>query len=71
MYLHEGLDLDAAQRFWSEVTGIPPAQFSKPYRATPSGGPHATKHEHGCPAIRYSCRSTLRAILGLCDGLLS
>ena len=33
VYLHEGLDLDAAERFWSEVTGVPRAQFGSPYRA--------------------------------------
>ena len=33
VYLHEGLDLDAAQQFWSDVTGVPLAQFGKAYRA--------------------------------------
>ena len=27
LYLHQGLDLDAANAFWSELTGIPLAQF--------------------------------------------
>jgi hypothetical protein len=35
LYLHEGLDLGASIAFWSEVTGIPPSQFQKPYRAVP------------------------------------
>ena len=35
LYLHEGLDLAAAVAFWSDVTGIPPSQFQKPYRAVP------------------------------------
>jgi hypothetical protein len=35
LYLHEGLDLAASVAFWSELTGIPPAQFQKPYRAVP------------------------------------
>ena len=36
LYLHEGLDLDASIAFWSEVTGIPPSQFQKPYRGFPT-----------------------------------
>jgi hypothetical protein len=35
LYLHEGLDLAASVGFWSELTGIPPAQFLKPDRAVP------------------------------------
>ena len=31
MYLHEGLDLDAAHAFWSEITGIPVAGLRAPY----------------------------------------
>ena len=37
LYLHEGLDLDAATAFWSDVTEIPPSQFYKPYRAPADG----------------------------------
>src|SRR5439155_13174259 len=33
VYLHEGLDLDAAEAWWSEVTGIPRVQFGRAYRA--------------------------------------
>ncbi len=33
LYLHEGLDLDAAVEFWSRLTSIPPKQFPAPYRA--------------------------------------
>ena len=29
VYLHEGLDLDAAERFWSDVTGVPRSQFKR------------------------------------------
>ena len=35
VYLHEGLDLDAAEQFWSEVTGVPRSQFN---RAVPGEG---------------------------------
>ena len=33
VYLHEGLDLDAAQLHWSQVTGVPLSQFRTGYRA--------------------------------------
>lgn len=33
LYLHDGLDLERANLFWHELTGIPLTQFGKPYRA--------------------------------------
>jgi hypothetical protein len=71
LYLHHGLDIDATIRFWSSVTGIPPSQFGKPYRAVPDPSIHTAKHVHGCPSVVYSCTRTHRAVLGLVDGLLS
>jgi len=41
VYLHQGLDLEVAESFWSELTGVPRSQFGKAYRAVPdraSGG---------------------------------
>src|SRR5439155_16422973 len=35
IYLHQGLDINATETFWSELTHIPPTQFHKPYRAVP------------------------------------
>jgi transcriptional regulator with XRE-family HTH domain len=71
IYLHEGLDLDEAVRFWAEVTAIPPNQFRKPYRASANASRRLTKHPTGCPAITYSCSSTHRAIMGLVGTLLT
>jgi transcriptional regulator with XRE-family HTH domain len=70
LYLHEGLDLDASITFWSEVTGIPPSQFQKPYRAVPDASIRHTKHVHGCASVDYSCSSTHRTIMGLVRALL-
>ena len=70
LYLHEGLDLAAAIAFWSKLTGIPPAQFRKPYRAVPDPTIRHTKHVHGCVSVDYSCSSTHRTIIGLVHGLL-
>lgn len=48
LYLHRGLDLAAAQAFWADVTGIPRAQFTRPYRAVPDPAIRAAKHANGC-----------------------
>lgn len=71
LYLHEGLDLAAAERFWSELTGIPTAQFGKPYRAVPDASIRQSKHPMGCPSVIYSCTSTHRALMGMVAALLS
>jgi len=70
VYLHEGLDLAQAQRFWSEVTGIPVAQFNRPYRAKADASIRRNKHEHGCAYIDYCCSRTHREIMGLVRALL-
>lgn len=71
LYLHEGLDLEAANQFWSELTGIPTSQFIKPYRAVADPSIRKSKHPLGCPAITYSCARTHRRIMGMIDALLS
>jgi hypothetical protein len=71
LYLHEGLDLDASLPFWSGLTGIPPSQFQKPYRAVPDPSIRHSKHVHGCVSIDYSCSATHRRIMGLVRALLS
>jgi hypothetical protein len=71
LYLHQGLDLDAAIEFWSRLTGVPPRQFGKPYRAVPDSSIRSNKHPLGCPRVDYSCSRTHRAIMGLVDALLS
>jgi len=50
LYLHDGLDLAAAIRFWSELTGISPNQFIKPYRASADSTIRRMKHVMGCLA---------------------
>ena len=72
VYLHEGLDIDAAEAYWSEVTGIPRSQFGKPYRAKadPTHPPEQAR-------ARLRVRRILRAprpiaqIMGLVRALLS
>ena len=71
LYLHEGLDLDAARSHWSDVTGIPQTQFTKAYRAVPDPSIRHNKHAHGCARVVYSCVHTHRAVMGLVRALLS
>jgi hypothetical protein len=70
LYLHEGLDLDAAIEFWARVTAIPRAQFIKPYRAVPDEGIRHNKHEMGCAGVCYSSTTAHRTVMGLVDALL-
>ncbi len=70
LYLHEGLDLEAATRYWSELTAVSETQFTKPYRAVPDAGIRHNKHEHGCAHVSMSCSRTQRQILGLMRALL-
>lgn len=71
VYLHEGLDLDAAERHWSEVTGVPRKQFQKPYRAAADRTIRTAKHDYGCAYVTYCCARTHRGIMGLVRALLS
>ena len=71
VYLHEGLDLDAAEEFWSEVTGVPRSQFRAPYRAKADPIDPPNKHEHGCAYVDYCCSRTHREVMGLVRALLA
>jgi hypothetical protein len=71
VYLHEGLDLGEAHRYWASVTGIALTRFQAPYRAKPDPSIRRTKHEHGCAYVYYCCSRTHREIMGLVRALLS
>jgi len=70
VYLHEGLDLDAAQAQWAKVTGVPLGQFRSPYRAVADPSIRRNKHEFGCVYVSYGCSRTHRAVMGMVRGLL-
>jgi hypothetical protein len=61
--------LPEAQRFWSQLTGVPVEQFHKPYRAVVDASIRHNKHERGCAHVVYGCTRTQRRILGLLDAL--
>lgn len=71
LYLHEGLDLDAAVRHWSAITGVPRGQFGKAYRAVPDAGIRNSKHPYGCATVTYCCAHTYRELMGLVRALMA
>jgi transcriptional regulator with XRE-family HTH domain len=71
VYLHEGLDLEAVERYWSRLTDVPLSRFRKSYRAVPDPSIRRNKHEYGCVYVRYTRTKTHRQIMGLVRALLS
>jgi hypothetical protein len=63
LYLHADLDLDAAVSFWSEVVGVPPEQFNKPYRAVVDESLRLNRHVYGCASIVYHRRPLHRRVM--------
>ena len=70
IYLHQGLDLEAASTFWARTTAVPLSQFLKPYRPVPSSGIRLAKHVYGCASIRYYSARVHREIMGMVRALL-
>lgn len=56
VYLHQGLDLDAAEAFWSKLTDISRTQFGKAYRAVPDPSIRKNKHKFGCVYVSTRAR---------------
>ena len=71
VYLHQGLDLEAAEAFWSATTGVPRPQFRQAHRAVPDTSIRHNKRVHGCAYVYYCCSKTHRQIMGLIRALLS
>lgn len=71
VYLHQGLDIDEAEDFWSSLTGVPRHQFNKPYRAVADPTIRTNKHAYGCAYVRYNSVEVHRSIMGLVRALLS
>jgi transcriptional regulator with XRE-family HTH domain len=71
VYLHEGLDLKAAEGHWSEVVGVPLDRFGKPYRAVADTARTTVKRVYGCATVTYACSATHRQVMGLVRALPS
>ena len=65
LYLHEGLDIDAATAFWSDELGIPTSQFTKPYRAVADSSIRSRKHINGCVTARYASTLIHRRVMAM------
>ena len=72
VYLHQGLDLDAAEAHWSEVTGDS-ARLSSARRTErwPIRASAGTSTSSGASTSCYACSTTHRRIMGLVRALLS
>lgn len=70
LYLHADLNLEAAIGHWEQVTGIPAAQFIKPYRAEPTSTWRNNRHVYGCAHIVYNSTKILRQILAMMAALV-
>jgi predicted transcriptional regulator len=71
VYLHEGLDLEAAEDYWSGITSVARMQFRAPYRAKPDPSIRHAKHQFGCVYVYYCCSRTHREVMGLVRALLA
>jgi transcriptional regulator with XRE-family HTH domain len=69
LYLHEGLDLDAATEFWSETLHVPVEQFTKPYRAVADSSIRSRKHITGCATARYASTLIHRRVMAMIEAI--
>ena len=71
IYLHSDLDLEAATRFWSEVSEIPIEQFRSPYRVAVGPTRRTNRHVNGCATVSYSCTLTHRRVMAMVEAITS
>jgi len=71
IYLHSDLNLRAATRFWSEVSGIPVEQFRTPYRVPVGPTRRTNRHVNGCATVSYSCTLTHRRVMAMIEAITS
>lgn len=73
IWIHEGLNIERAKEFWSNLTGIPKKQFHKTYIAEDkkdSRKIRKNKHQYGIFSITFSDLEKLRLIKGWIGGIL-
>ena len=71
LYLHEGLDLEDAESFWSGALDIPRSQFTAPYRAEPDSSIRSRKHVRGCATVAYADAHLHRRVMARCEAIVS
>jgi transcriptional regulator with XRE-family HTH domain len=70
LYVHDNLDKDKAEKYWSRITKIPLKQFTKAYivRNNPKRL-RKVKNQHGVFRIKISDANLHRETMGLISGL--
>ena len=63
LYLHEGLDLETAEAYWSELLSIPRERFHAAYRPVQRSSFKASKHQLGCVSVGYTDVSVFRRVM--------
>lgn len=74
IWIHEGLDAEAAKGYWSKITGIPQNQFFKTYIAKNKIDSRKIRkniHNYGVFAINFSVSDKQRRIMGWISALLN
>ena len=71
MHLHEDLDKERSLDFWQMITGIPKAQFTKPYIKKTSIGHRKNLLYYGTIKIRIGDKNLHRKIMGWIEGIHS
>jgi len=64
IHLHEYHNIKKQTKFWSEITGIPRAQFTRPYNK-PHTGKRVKENYQGCVSIRYYGKKIAQEMLFL------
>ena len=70
--VHAGVDADAACRFWSEVTGVSRAQFTKPFvasRRANGSKPPVRRLPHGTCQVRVYDIKQFHQVMGWIAGI--
>lgn len=72
IWIHDGLDIEVAKKYWSKITDIPLSQFHKTYIAknkTDSKKVRKNIHTHGVFSIKFSDAKTHRRLMGWIAGI--
>ena len=67
IWIHEGLDVDRAKKYWTKITGIPENQFFKTYIAENKINSRKVRkniHKYGIFSINFSVSDKQRRIMG-------
>lgn len=73
VWIHKDLNIKEAEKYWSEITRIPPGQFYKTYVVEDkkdSRKIRRNKHQYGVFSIKFNDLKRLRLIMGWIGGIL-